>query len=96
MDDLEGCIAHLRMPITHRRAITTTNLLEHLLVEEGWRLEIIPKALDEKPVLKLMFGAMIRATERWWAIRVSELERCQMRAVKEGLTTSTRPGTASL
>jgi transposase-like protein len=64
MDDFEACIAHLRMPITHRRAIRTTNLLERLFVEERRRLKIIPNAFGEKPVLKLMFGAMIRAAER--------------------------------
>ena len=82
-DDFEACIAHLRMPITHRRAIRTTNLLERLFVEERRRLKIIPNAFGEKAVLKLMFGAMIRAAERWRAIRVSELERRQMRAVRE-------------
>ena len=85
MDDFEACIAHLRMPIAHRRAIRTTNLLERLFVEERRRLKIIPNAFGEKPVLKLMFGAMIRAAERWRAIRVSELERRQMRAVREEL-----------
>ena len=84
-DDFEACIAHLRMTITHRRAIRTTNLLERLFVEERRRLKIIPNAFGEKPVLKLMFGAMIRAAERWWAIRVSELERRQMRAAREEL-----------
>ena len=69
MDDIEACIAHLRMPITHRRAIRTTNLLERLFVEERRRLKNIPNAFGEKPVLKLMFGAMIRAAERWRAIR---------------------------
>jgi hypothetical protein len=34
MDDFEACIAHLRLPITHRRATRTTNLLERLFVEE--------------------------------------------------------------
>ena len=32
-----------------------------------------------------MFGATIRAAERWRAIRVSELERRQMHAVREEL-----------
>ena len=84
-DDFEACIAHLRMPITHRRAIRTTNLLERLFVEERRRLKIIPNAFGEKAVLKLMFGAMIRAAERWRAIRVSELKRRQMHAVREEL-----------
>jgi transposase-like protein len=84
-DDFEACIAHLRMPITHRRAIRTTNLLERLFVEERRRLKIIPNAFGEKPVLKLMFGAMIRAAERWRAIRITDFERRQMAAIREEL-----------
>jgi transposase-like protein len=83
MDDFEAAIAHLRMPITHRRAIRTTNLLERLFVEERRRLKIIPNAFGEKPVLKLMFGAMIRAAERWRAIRITDFERRQMTAVRQ-------------
>jgi len=85
MDDFEACIAHLRMPVTHRRAIRTTNLLERLFVEERRRLKIIPNAFGEKPVLKLMFGAMIRAAERWRAIKVTDFERRQIEAIKREL-----------
>jgi putative transposase len=85
MDDFEACIAHLRMPVTHRRAIRTTNLLERLFVEERRRLKIIPNAFGEKPVLKLMFGAMIRAAERWRAIRITDFERRQMVATRSEL-----------
>ena len=53
MDDFEACIAHLRFPVTHRRAIRTTNLLERLFVEERRRLKIIPNAFGERAVLKL-------------------------------------------
>lgn len=84
-DDLEACIAHLRMPVTHRRAIRTTNLLERLFLEERRRLKIIPNAFGEKPVLKLMFGAMIRAAERWRAIRFTDFERRQIAAVRQDL-----------
>ena len=84
-DDFEAAIAHLRMPITHRRAIRTTNLLERLFVEERRRLKIIPNAFGEKPVLKLMFGAMIRAAERWRAIKVTDFERRQMVAIRQEL-----------
>jgi len=85
LDDFEACIAHLRMPVTHRRAIRTTNLLERLFVEERRRLKIIPNAFGEKPVLKLMFGAMIRAAERWRAIRITDFEQRQMKAVRQEL-----------
>ena len=52
---------------------------------ERRRLKIMPNAFGEKAVLKLMFGTMIRAVDRWQAIKVSKLERRQMRAVSEEL-----------
>jgi transposase-like protein len=81
----EACIAHLRLPITHRRATRTTNLLERLFVEERRRLKIIPNAFGEKAVLKLMFGAMTRAAERWRSIRITEFERRQLAALRHEL-----------
>ena len=40
-DDFEACIAHLRFPLSHRRAIRTTNLLERLFGEERRRTKVI-------------------------------------------------------
>jgi transposase-like protein len=85
MDDFEACIAHLRFPVAHRRAIRTTNLLERLFVEERRRLKIIPNAFGERAVLKLMFGALIRAAERSRAIKITEFERRQLSAVRQEL-----------
>ena len=85
MDDFEACIAHLRFPVTHRRAIRATNLLERLFVEERQRLKIIPNAFGERAVLTLMFGALIRAADRWKSIKVTEFERRQLAAVKKEL-----------
>ncbi len=82
MDDFEACIAHPRMPVTHRRPTRTTNLLERLFLEERRRLKIIPNAFGEKAVLKLMFAAMTRAAERWRAIKLTDFERCQIAAVR--------------
>jgi len=48
MDDFEACIAHLRFPVTHRRAIRTTNLLERLFVE-GRRRQSSPMPLASEP-----------------------------------------------
>jgi putative transposase len=96
MDDFEACRcgvrgphsparAHLRRPITHRRATRTTNLLERLFVEERRRLKIIPNAFGQKAVLKLRFGAMTRAAERWRSIRITAFERRQMAALRREL-----------
>jgi putative transposase len=104
-DDFEACIAHLRLPVTHRRATRTTNLLERLFLEERRRLKIIPNAFGEKAVLKLMFAAMTRAAERWRAIRITDFERRQMAALRQqldqeyedqtGLANSTQKGTSN-
>ena len=48
-------------------------------------MKIIPNAFGEEPMLKLMFGAMIRAAERWRAVKVTEFERRQLAAVKQDL-----------
>ena len=80
-----ACIAHLRFPVTHRRAIRTTNLLKRLFVEERRRLKIIPNAFGERAVLKLMFGALIRAAERWRSIKITEFERRQLTATRKEL-----------
>jgi putative transposase len=85
MDDFEACIAHLRFPVTHRRAICTTNLLERLFVEERRRLKIIPNAFGEQAVLKLMFGALTRAAEHWRSIKVTDFERRQIAAIRKEL-----------
>ena len=82
-DDFEACIAHLRFPLGHRRAIRTTNLLERLFGEERRRTKVIPHAFGERAVLKLMYAALIRAAERWRGIRITEFERRQWKAIRD-------------
>lgn len=84
-DDFEACITHLKFPLAHRRAIRTTNLLERLFGEERRRTKVIPHAFGERAVLKLMYGALIRAAERWRGLRVTEFELRQLKAIREEL-----------
>ncbi len=85
LDDFEACIAHLRFPIAHRRVIRTTNLLERLFGEERRRMKIVANAFGERAVLKLMYAALIRASESWRGIQVKPFERRQLHAVGEEL-----------
>ena len=73
------------MPINHRRAIRTTNLLERLFVEERRRMKIIPNGWGERPMLKLMFSAMLHAAERWRSIRMTSFESRQMDSIRQDL-----------
>ena len=84
-DDFDACIAHLRFPLRHRKVIRTTNLLERLFLEERRRTKIIPHAFGERPVLKLMYAAVIRAADRWRGITVGEFEQRQLKVIREEL-----------
>jgi putative transposase len=65
--------------------IRTTNLLERLFGEERRRSKVIPHAFGERAVLKLMYAALVRATERWRGIRMSEFEQRQLNAIRQEL-----------
>jgi transposase-like protein len=85
LEDFDACIAHLRFPLRHRKVIRTTNLLERLFLEERRRTKIIPHAFGERPVLKLMYAAIIRAADRWRGITVGEFEQRQLQALRDEL-----------
>lgn len=38
LDDFDACFAHLKLPLAHRKAMRTTNLLERLFGEERRRI----------------------------------------------------------
>jgi putative transposase len=84
-EDFDACIAHLHFPLRHRKVIRTTNLLERLFLEERRRTKIIPHAFGERPVLKLMYAAVIRAADRWRGITIGEFEQRQLRAIRAEL-----------
>lgn len=84
-DDFEACIAHLKFPLAHRRAIRTTNQLERLFGEARRRTKVIPHAFGERAVLKLMYAALIRAAEHWRGLKMTEFERRQLKAIRDEL-----------
>ncbi|MDS4030547.1 MAG: transposase [Candidatus Contendobacter sp.] len=94
-DDFEACIAHLRLPIAHRKAIRTTNLLERLFGEERRRTKTIPHAFGERAALKLMFAALARASQSWRRRVISEFELKQIEELKTELQTEFRQRTTA-
>ena len=85
LDDFAACIAHLQLPIAHRRVTRTTNLLERLFGEERRRTKVIPHAFGERAVLKLMYAALIRASQTWKRVVISEFELRQLEQLREHL-----------
>jgi transposase-like protein len=64
-EDHEALLAHLKVPVRHRIIVRTTNLIERCFEEEQRRTKVLPRFWSEKSALKLIFGAVIRATQHW-------------------------------
>lgn len=84
-EDFDACIAHLHCPPAHRRATRTTNLLERLFGEERRRMKAAGTVFGERAVLKLMYAALIRASDSWRGIRVTEFESRQLNKLQDQL-----------
>lgn len=95
LDDFAACIAQLRLPIAHRRAIRTTNLLERLFGEERRRTKVIPHAFGERAVLKLMYASLIRAGQTWRKVVIGEFELKQIDELQRDLDQEFKSRTAS-
>jgi transposase-like protein len=85
LDDFEACIAYLRCPPSHHKFIRTTNLAERSIEEERRRTKTIPRFFDEKSCLKLCYASLIRASQRWQRVTITEFERTQLGVLREQL-----------
>jgi putative transposase len=93
-DDLEASLAHLELPLAHRRHARTTNLIERSFEEERRRTKILPRFWSEHSGLKLIFAVLWRASARWLRVHIASLERKQLELVRQqlGLTPDPVPG----
>lgn len=85
LEDFDACIAHLKFPLEHRKTIRTTNLLERLFGEERRRTKVMPHAFGERALLKLMFAATLRASDKWRRITMTSFQRQQLAAIRKEL-----------
>ena len=96
-EDLEASLAHLKLPPVQRKSVRTTNLIERSFEEERRRAKVIPRFRGEKECLKLVFGVLWRASERWQRVRFTEHERKQIARYREqrGVERETRPSSTA-
>jgi transposase-like protein len=92
-DDLEASLAHLEVPARHRINVRTTNLLERTFEEERRRTKVIPRLLDERSAMKLVFATLIRVSDRWCRVSVTDLERQQLGLLRRELGIDPDPTT---
>jgi putative transposase len=81
-EDLESCLNFMKFPVGHHRFIRTTNLLERTFEEQKRRTKTIPRFFDEKSCMKLVFGTMIRVSEKWKKIKMTEYELTILRNMR--------------
>jgi transposase-like protein len=84
-DDLEASLAHLRLPAAHRKFVRTTNLIERSFLEERRRTKIIPRFFDERSCLKLVYATLVRASQRWQRIRITDTDRANLARLRQEL-----------
>jgi putative transposase len=84
-EDLDGLLAHLRLPARHRVHCRTTNLIERSFEEERRRTKVIPRFTDERSAMKLVFAALIRCSQRWSRVSITDIERHQLRLLRAEL-----------
>ncbi len=72
-------------PPLHHRCIRTTNLIERAFAEQRRRTKTIPRFLDERSCLKLVFATLWQASERWQRVRMTDLELAMLRRLRQEL-----------
>lgn len=86
LDDADASLNPLAVPQRHQPYVRTSNLVERAFVEERRRTTVIPHLWTEGSLVHLVFGVLIRVSERWGKKGFSEFEQQQIRYLRERLT----------
>lgn len=81
-DDLEACLSFIEFPLGHHKAIRTTNLIERAFEEYRRRSKVIPRFMSEKSCLKLIFATLIRVSERWRRVKMTEFDLTLLKNIR--------------
>jgi transposase-like protein len=85
LDDADASLNHLEVPQRHQQYVRTSNLVERAFVEERRRTKVIPHLWTEGSLVHLVFGVLIRVSDRWSKKCFSEFEQQQIRSLRERL-----------
>jgi putative transposase len=85
LDDALASLNHLAVPQRHQQYVRTSNLVERAFVEERRRTKVIPHLWGERSLVNLVFGVLIRVSDRWSKKCFSELEQQQIRNLRAKL-----------
>jgi putative transposase len=92
LDDTEASLNHLEVPQRHQQYVRTSNLVERAFVEERRRTKVIPQLWTEGSLVHLVFGVLIRVSDRWRKKCFSEFEQQQIRSLRARLKLDEQEG----
>ena len=84
-EDREASLNHLHVAPRHRKYVRTTNLVERTFVEQRRRTKTIPHVWDEGALVKLVFGTLLRVSDRWARAQFGALEQQQIRTLRHAI-----------
>lgn len=82
LDDTQASLNHLAVPQRHQQYVRTSNLVERAFVEERRRTKVIPHLFAEGSLVNLVFGVLIRVSDRWGKKCFSDFEQQQIRSLR--------------
>ena len=82
-EDYEACLQHMHFPAGHQKQLTTTNLLERSFEEQKRRTKVIPRFFDEKSCLKLVYATMVRVSQKWRPVKMSDYDLTILRNLRK-------------
>jgi transposase-like protein len=85
LDDAAASLTHLLVPQRHQQYVRTSNLVERAFVEERRRTKVIPHLWGEQSLVNLVFGVLIRVSDRGGKKCFSDLEQQQIRNLRRTL-----------
>jgi putative transposase len=85
LEDAEASLNHLEVPHRHQQYVRTSNLVERAFVEERRRTKVIPHLWTAGSLVHLVFGVLIRVSDRWSKKCFSEFEQQQIRSLRTRL-----------
>ena len=76
----------LKFPKSHRKRISSSNLIERLFGEGKRRTKVIPRFPTEKSCLTLFYATLIDSSKRWYGVRMSIDIMQELDKLWEGVT----------
>jgi putative transposase len=82
LEDADASLNPLPVPQRHQQYGRSSNLGERAVVEERRRTKVIPQLFEESSLGNLVFGVLIRVSDRWGKKCLSEFEQQQSRSLR--------------